>query len=42
MALALTAALQEPVDVRGKSVCLITGGTIDTEKIVAILSDPGL
>jgi len=41
-ALALTAALQEPVDNRGKSVCVITGGTIDTEKIVAILSDPDL
>jgi threonine dehydratase len=41
-ALALTAAVQESYDDRGKSVCLITGGTIDTEKIVKILSDPEL
>lgn len=41
-ALATTAALQEPVESRGKSVCLITGGSIDTEKIVAILTDPDL
>jgi threonine dehydratase len=40
--LALTAALQDSFEVRGKSVCLITGGTIDTEKIVKILSDPDL
>lgn len=41
-ALATTAALQEPLESRGKSVCLITGGSIDTEKIVAILTDPNL
>lgn len=41
-ALATTAAIQESTDIQGKSVCLITGGTIDTEKLMTLLSDPSL
>jgi threonine dehydratase len=36
-ALATTAALQEPANIRGKSVCIISGGSIDTD-----LTDPSL
>jgi len=41
-ALATAAALQEPVEDRGKSVCIISGGSIDTDKIVKILSDSSM
>jgi threonine dehydratase len=41
-ALATTAALQEPAESRGKSVCIISGGSVDTDKIMAILTDPNL
>ena len=41
-ALATTAALLEPVEDRGKSVGIISGGSIDTEKILQILSDSSL
>lgn len=36
-ALALAAARAMPVDARGRSVCLVTGGSIDAEKLAAIL-----
>lgn len=38
-ALATTAALQEPFDSRGKSVCIVSGGSIDSDKIISILSE---
>ena len=41
-ALATTAALKEPEEKRGKMVCIISGGSIDTDKIMAILTDPNL
>jgi threonine dehydratase len=41
-ALSVAAAVQEHFDDRGKAVCLITGGSIDTDKLVAILADPSL
>ncbi len=41
-ALSVAAAVQEPFEKRGKSVCLLTGGSIDTDKLVAILNDPSL
>jgi len=41
-ALATAAALQETVEDRGKSVCIISGGSIDTDKIVKILSDSSM
>jgi threonine dehydratase len=37
-ALAVAAALKTPVSERGLSVCPITGGSIDAEKLAAILS----
>jgi threonine dehydratase len=41
-ALAYTAAMQDEHVDRGKSVCLVTGGTVDARKIVSILTDPEL
>lgn len=41
-ALATTAALQEPLENRGKSACIISGGSIDTDKILKILTDTNL
>jgi threonine dehydratase len=38
-ALALAAALATPASERGESVCLVTGGSIDRELLVEILSD---
>ena len=38
-ALAAAAALATPERERGKSVCLITGGSIDASKLIAILDD---
>lgn len=38
-ALALAAALATPPERRGKSVCLLTGGSIDPDKLAAILRD---
>ena len=38
-ALATAAALREPREVRGRSVCLVTGGSIDVEKLTAILAE---
>ena len=36
-ALSLAAALNTPVEERGKTVCVLTGGSIDAEKLVKIL-----
>ena len=41
-ALSVAAAVREPFEERGKSVCLVTGGSIDTDKIIAIINDPSL
>ncbi|MHA2380717.1 MAG: pyridoxal-phosphate dependent enzyme, partial [Candidatus Thorarchaeota archaeon] len=41
-ALSVAAAVREPFEKRGKSVCILTGGSIDTNKLVAILNDPSL
>jgi threonine dehydratase len=41
-AFATTAASKEPIESRGKSVSIISGGSIDTDKIIAILTDPNL
>jgi len=41
-ALATAAALHESVEGRGKSVCIISGGSIDPEKIVSVLTDLNL
>jgi len=41
-ALSVAAAVREPFEKRGKSVCLLTGGSIDIDKLVAILDDPSL
>ncbi|MCH7591769.1 MAG: threonine/serine dehydratase [Planctomycetes bacterium] len=38
-ALSVAAALATPANERGKTVCIVTGGSIDTEKLVAILGD---
>ncbi len=40
--LALAAALEMPETERGTSVCLVTGGSIDSAKLVGILSDETL
>ena len=39
-ALSVAAALATPDKERGKTVCIVTGGSIDTEKLIAILGDP--
>jgi threonine dehydratase len=39
-ALSVAAALATPHDRRGRTVCLVTGGSIDTDKLVEILSAP--
>ncbi len=41
-ALATAAALATPQDQRGRTVCIVTGGSIDMEKLTAILSDAPL
>jgi threonine dehydratase len=41
-ALAATAALQTASVTRGKSVCIVSGGSIDAEFIASILTDPSL
>lgn len=41
-ALSVAAALKEPFEDRGKAVCILSGGSIDTDKLVAILNDPSL
>lgn len=41
-ALSVAGAVQESLEVRGKAVCIISGGSIDTDKLVAILNDPTL
>jgi len=41
-ALSVAAAVREPSEKRGKSVCILTGGSIDIDKLVAILNDPKL
>ena len=41
-ALSVAAAVREPFEERGKAVCLLTGGSIDTHKLVAILNDPSI
>ena len=38
-ALTLAAALAIPVEKRGLSVCIVTGGSIDPRKLTAILGD---
>ncbi len=39
-ALPVATALALPENQRGKTVCIVTGSSIDTEKLSAILSDP--
>ena len=39
---AVAAAVATPAGERGKTVCVVTGGSIDTDKLLAILGDPGL
>lgn len=39
-ALAVAAAIDTPQQQRGRSIALITGGSIDTQKLIAILNDP--
>lgn len=41
-ALATAAALQTPSEKRGKSVCIVTGGSIDADLLATILTDPTL
>jgi threonine dehydratase len=41
-ALATTAALATPVARRGKSVCIVSGGSIDPDFIASIITDPEL
>ena len=41
-ALPLAAALAIPPEERGRSVCVLTGGSIDADKLVPILQDPSL
>jgi threonine dehydratase len=41
-ALATTAAINTPVERRGKSVAIVTGGSIDPDFLAAILTDPAL
>ena len=41
-AMSVAAALKEPFKDRGKAVCILSGSSIDTEKLVAILNDPSL
>ena len=36
------AALDTPPDERGTAVCVVTGGSIDSDKLAAILNDPML
>ncbi len=38
-ALSVAAAIQTPADRRGKTVCVLTGGSIDTDKLLDILSN---
>ncbi len=41
-ALPVAAALATPAEQRGKTVCVVTGGSIDTDKLTAILNDPAI
>ena len=41
-ALSVAAAIGESFEDHGKAVCLVTGGSIDTDKLIAILNDPSL
>jgi threonine dehydratase len=41
-ALAVAAALQESFKVRGKSVSIVSGGSINSDKLVSIINDPDL
>lgn len=41
-ALSLAASVKEPLEVRGISVSLITGGSISKDKLIAILNDASL
>jgi len=41
-ALAVAAALQESFEVRGKSVSIVFGGSINSDKLVSIINDPDL
>jgi len=41
-ALSVAAAVQDPLEKRGNAVCILTGGSIDTDKLVAILNDASL
>ena len=38
-ALSVAAALETPAEKRGQTVCLVTGGSIDTDKLLEILAD---
>lgn len=41
-ALSVAAAIASPADERGKTVCLVTGGSIDPDKLIEILNNPTL
>ena len=41
-ALSVAAALATPLEKRGTSVCIVTGGSIDPELFISIVSDPAL
>ena len=41
-ALSVAAALATPQEERGTSVCVLTGGSIDTDKLVQILQDTSI
>ncbi len=38
-AMSLAAALATPKEERGKSVCILTGGSIDSDKLTKIISN---
>ena len=41
-ALSVAAAVQESFKDRGKTVCILTGGSIDVDKLTSLLNDPSL
>jgi threonine dehydratase len=41
-ALSVAAALAAPPERRGRAVCLVTGGSVDTDKFLEILEDPAI
>ena len=41
-ALAVAAALATPAEQRGRTVCVVSGGSIDTERLLNILTDESI